>query len=82
MTEKEDADQDVISFLNITGSVHEWLQQGPFPTEPRSPLQPGVPDTSSPVPLQEERAGSNTMFVSDWLPPEPLKTQEFTGVPT
>lgn len=85
-----DADkEDMLSFLNITGSVNEWLQLEPMPMVKR-PDNEGNRATpvSSPededmnVASTSEADASNVMYISDWLPPEPLTTKEFTALPT
>ncbi|XP_059053475.1 RING finger protein 17 isoform X2 [Achroia grisella] len=82
---KESTD-DMLSFLNITGSVREWLQLEPLPSKPLISKRESESCPSSPVDCEEseqaELGVSNTMFISDWLPPEPLQNKEFTGVPT
>ncbi|KAF9799905.1 hypothetical protein SFRURICE_013642, partial [Spodoptera frugiperda] len=85
--------QDMLSFLNITGSVNEWLLLEPMPMKP---LEKEKVDsrskTNSPTPSQEDEdnysgtkedpSPSNVMYITDWLPPEPLNCREFTALPT
>lgn len=83
----------MLSFLNITGSVNEWLLLEPMPMKP---LEKEKVDsrskTNSPTPSQEDEdnysstkedpSPSNVMYITDWLPPEPLNCREFTALPT
>ncbi|CAH0752000.1 unnamed protein product [Diatraea saccharalis] len=91
-TEPVSTDSEMLSFLNITGSVREWLQLEPLPVNPlisKSTKSDSESNTPSPD-YYEESSGkiedilplSNTVFISDWLPPEPLQSKEFTGMPT
>ncbi|KAM3967121.1 tudor domain-containing protein qin [Aphomia sociella] len=81
---------DMVSFLNINGSINEWLQLEPLPKKPFIIKSEHESGQSSPVDFEEteqpeEQASSsksNTIFVSDWLPPEPFQNKEFTGEPT
>ncbi|XP_022825812.1 RING finger protein 17 [Spodoptera litura] len=85
--------QDMLSFLNITGSVNEWLLLEPLPMIPleKEKVDSGS-KTNSPSPSQENEdnyydtkenpSPSNVMYVTDWLPPEPLNCTEFTALPT
>lgn len=78
----------MLSFLNVTGSIHDWLQLEPMPTKPLPKFFPESPTTST-TPIENEDGtdglepeASNVMFISDWLPPEPFPSIEFTGMPT
>ncbi|KAH9628576.1 hypothetical protein HF086_010310 [Spodoptera exigua] len=85
--------EDMLSFLNITGSVNEWLLLEPMPMVPlkKEKLDIGS-NTNSPSPSQEgedikyiakeDPSPSNVMYITDWLPPEPLNSREFTALPT
>ncbi|CAH1635655.1 unnamed protein product [Spodoptera littoralis] len=85
--------QDMLSFLNITGSVNEWLLLEPLPMIPfeKEKVDSGS-KTNSPSPSEENEddyyvakenpSPSNVMYVTDWLPPEPLNCREFTALPT
>lgn len=76
----------MLSFLNVTGSIHDWLQLEPMPTKPLPKLDsPTRLYTSSDQDDQdelEELESSTVMFISDWLPPEPFENKEFTAMPT
>lgn len=46
-------------------------------------------NTPSPVDCDDKNAhseeatdNSNTVYITDWLPPEPFQCKEFTGMPT
>ncbi|CAH0584434.1 unnamed protein product [Chrysodeixis includens] len=94
--EKKDEDlSDTLSFLNITGSVNDWLQLDPIPMVPLKTLMEDKADDDigriTPVSIKEgeENAGakerteqSNVMYITDWLPPEPLSNKEFKALPT
>lgn len=85
---------DMLSFLNITGSVNEWLQLDPLPTVPMKVVKadedmnvnsPSVfleGQDNSPMPVEESPESSNVLYITDWLPPEPLPCKEFTALPT
>ncbi|XP_045767145.1 RING finger protein 17 [Maniola jurtina] len=79
-------DDNMLSFLNITGSVQDWLQIEPMPMKPltvKPEAESNNSQSSSPVPMdKEEPHSSNTIFISDWLPPEPFPCKEFTAMPT
>ncbi|XP_026759540.2 RING finger protein 17 [Galleria mellonella] len=83
-----ESNDDMLSFLNITGSVREWLQLEPLPSQSVTNKPESDSCPSSPVDFEESRetedqpSSSNTVFISDWLPPEPLQNKEFTAVPT
>nr|XP_034828420.1 RING finger protein 17 [Maniola hyperantus] len=79
-------DDNMLSFLNIKGSVRDWLQIEPMPMKPLT-IKPAAEtnnsQSSSPVPLdKEEPHSSDTIFISDWLPAEPLPSNEFIAMPT
>ncbi|XP_023934917.1 RING finger protein 17 [Bicyclus anynana] len=84
------AGDDVLSFLNITGSIHDWLQIEPMPMKPLSvDAEPETNNSQSvsqstceDVEKQEQPNSSNTVYITDWLPPKPLECQEFTATPT
>lgn len=85
VTESLISDPERLSFLNVTGSVSEWLQLR------SSPVKPLVNESGSPAPPEElaeqedtetDLDKSNTMFVTDWLPPEPLRCIELPAIPT
>ncbi|CAB3235551.1 unnamed protein product [Arctia plantaginis] len=90
--ENTETDRDgILSFLNITGSVNEWLQLDPLPIEPITKKSENENIRASPSSSLESDDNyhkpqnvdiSNVMYVSDWLPPEPVTTKEFTGIPT
>ncbi|XP_075975850.1 tudor domain-containing protein qin isoform X2 [Anticarsia gemmatalis] len=91
-TEGESDDNNMLSFLNITGSVNEWLQLEPVPMAPvdkridtgsnRDTPSPIAEDEDTPRPKADKGGSSNVMYISDWLPPEPLPVKEFSGIPT
>lgn len=64
-------DDDTLSFLNVTGSVRDWLQLDQVPTKLET-----IEGSS------DANEISNVMYITDWLPPEPFQCTEFTGVPT
>lgn len=83
----------MLSFLqNVTGSITEWLQLEPLPTIPKVTKGSLESKSKSPSPVQSEddmnaqsedaTDNSNTIYISDWLPPEPFHCKEFTGMPT
>lgn len=82
----------MISFLqNVTGSITEWLQLEPVPTELNANIKSSNCISKTPSPVQcedtnpeseETTYNSNTIYISDWLPPEPFHCKEFTGMPT
>ncbi|XP_028170553.1 uncharacterized protein LOC114360174 [Ostrinia furnacalis] len=84
------SDDEMLSFLNITGSVNEWLQLESMPIKPLlKDDSESVSDTPSPNVLDEVTDEMNeflknadTVFISDWLPAEKLPNKEFTGMPT
>ncbi|XP_045496317.1 RING finger protein 17 [Colias croceus] len=85
--ESTDQRDDTLSFLNDTGSVKDFLQLDPitskspnksFSSGANSPIQDEEEDQSN----EEKPDASNTVFISDWLPPEPLQNKEFTAMPT
>ncbi|CAH0399146.1 unnamed protein product [Chilo suppressalis] len=87
-TEQNTTDSETLSFLNITGCVREWLQLEPLPTKPLMNKSDSE-SINSPIDYEESSEKpdnflqpSNTVFISDWLPPEPLQNKEFTGMPT
>ncbi|KAL4711424.1 hypothetical protein ACJJTC_016178 [Scirpophaga incertulas] len=76
-------DDEMLSFLNITGSVNDWLQLDSVAIKP--PVC--VSDTESTSSHQEackdsELKAPEIEIISDWLPPEPLSNMEFIGMPT
>ncbi|XP_038218492.1 tudor domain-containing protein 1 [Zerene cesonia] len=79
--DKRDA---TLSFLNDTGSVNDFLQLEPITAK----ISNKSFSSSANSPIQEEESNedkpdaANTVFVSDWLPPEPLQSKEFTAMPT
>ncbi|XP_041968459.1 RING finger protein 17 isoform X2 [Aricia agestis] len=83
----EGTNEETISFLNLTGSLEDWLQIEPMPFRPlkaESDKASGT-DSSTPTELDSNKdysQDSNTIFISDWLPAEPLPNEEFYGVPT
>ncbi|XP_050349474.1 RING finger protein 17 [Nymphalis io] len=85
-TSKNTAD-DMLSFLNITGSVHDWLQIEPMPLKPLQINPESDSNSSTPIDddalnTEADNHNSNTVFISDWLPPEPLPSNEITAMPT
>ncbi|CAG4982280.1 unnamed protein product [Parnassius apollo] len=84
-----EAGENVLSFLNMTGSVQEWLQLEPMPTKPFVFKSDSESHSNRSTPLEFESTSKSdtdnkqeTIFISDWLPPETLQNKEFTGVPT
>ncbi|XP_049870616.1 tudor domain-containing protein 1 [Pectinophora gossypiella] len=84
----EGTKNDMLSFLkNVTGSVDEWLQLEPVPMKPVSKSDTPT-NSSSPMDEEDENTPneladvSDTVFITDWLPPEPLPCKEFTAMPT
>lgn len=84
-------DEEILKFLNITGSVREWLQLEPMPTKPLltksesesvsgSPLAVECEDSNEPDMIHFQNR--NSIFVSEWLPVERFRTDEFTAVAT
>nr|XP_021195097.2 RING finger protein 17 [Helicoverpa armigera] len=83
---------DTLSFLNITGSVNEWLQLEPVPMVSLKTIKTddeANEGSSSPFLEGEDSDGvakpgqsSNILYITDWLPPEPLPYKEFTALPT
>lgn len=79
-----------LSFLNVTGSVREWLQLEPMPTRPLlTKIDTESASGSSTVVECEDLTEPNTIdfktnsiFVSEWLPAEPFQTNEFTALAT
>ncbi|XP_053605212.1 tudor domain-containing protein 1 isoform X2 [Plodia interpunctella] len=76
---------DMLSFLNVKGSVTEWLQLEPLPQKPDANQCEVSNESSSPE--CEEIAPScsnnpNTMFITDWQPAEPLQCTEFAAIPS
>ncbi|CAH0583027.1 unnamed protein product [Chrysodeixis includens] len=94
--DKLDELDNTLSFLNIKGSVNEWLQLEPIPMVPLKSVAKETPEgtgsSNSPVPDEERDDGKSrtsessessiAMYVTDWLPPEPLTCKEFTAIPT
>ncbi|KAJ8718994.1 hypothetical protein PYW07_016550 [Mythimna separata] len=90
--------ENTLSFLNITGSVNEWLQLDPMPMAPLKAPEVDDEDIDSNSPSSfvegednEEKKdsmssqgpeSSNVLYITDWLPPEPLPCKEFTALPT
>lgn len=79
-------DDDMISFLTMTGSVHEWLKLEPAvakaiqPTKtPDSKLSDSTDDDDDTLTNQ---VVNKSLHISDWLPPEQLPGVEFTAMPT
>lgn len=78
----------MLSFLNVKGSVEEWLQLEPMPTKPLciDPSDNERSNASSPqceINFADDKANkANTVFISNWMPPEPPQNKEFVGVPT
>ncbi|KAJ0177771.1 hypothetical protein K1T71_006644 [Dendrolimus kikuchii] len=64
-------DDDTLSFLNMTGTVRDWLQLDPIPTK-----------TDITASGDSNESSSNVMYITDWLPPEPFQYIEFTAMPT
>ncbi|CAK1544012.1 unnamed protein product [Leptosia nina] len=77
-------DCDNLSFLNLAGSVQDWLHLEPLPTKPLvlnpEPSSSPVEDVDSNI--DSVLSGSKTELISDWLPPEPFQSKEFLGMPT
>ncbi|KAJ8724466.1 hypothetical protein PYW08_015940 [Mythimna loreyi] len=85
---------NTLSFLNITGSVNEWLQLDPLPMVPlkKAPKVDDDINANSPSPLfegednnpmsSENPESTNVLYITDWLPPETLPCKEFTALPT
>lgn len=84
---------ETLSFLNITGSVNDWLQLDPMPMVPLKSLIENKSDDNNdritPVSISDgeeitraKQESSNVMYITDWLPPEPLPCKEFTALPT
>nr|XP_032515643.1 RING finger protein 17 isoform X1 [Danaus plexippus plexippus]XP_032515645.1 RING finger protein 17 isoform X2 [Danaus plexippus plexippus] len=79
---------DMLSFLNITGSVRDWLQIEPMPLKPLKikSCSDEASNNSTQGENQSEKfenvSNSNTVFISEWLPPEPLPANEFKAMPT
>ncbi|CAF4821811.1 unnamed protein product [Pieris macdunnoughi] len=74
-----------LTFLNLTGSIRDWLQLEPVPTKSSKVDPPQT--TQEMTDIQEADAAlasSDTVFevISDWLPPEPFKKKEIRVVPT
>ncbi|XP_047531569.1 RING finger protein 17 isoform X2 [Vanessa atalanta] len=79
--------EDVLSFLNITGSVRDWIQIEPMPLKPlkinpESDSNSSTPIDNDALKMEMDNNNSNTVFISDWLPPEPLPSNEITAMPT
>ncbi|CAG9579818.1 unnamed protein product [Danaus chrysippus] len=79
---------DMLSFLNIAGSVRDWLQVEPMPLKPLK-IKSDSDEASNNSTQRENQTekcedgpSSNTVFISEWLPPEPLPANEFTAMPT
>ncbi|XP_073952292.1 RING finger protein 17-like isoform X2 [Choristoneura fumiferana] len=66
-----------MSFLNLT-SGSDWLQVPPMRD---TQVSPGASSSSSTLAGYNINS-ENTLFISDWLPAEPLKCTAFTGMPT
>lgn len=81
----ENTVDDMLSFLNITGSLQDWLQIEPMPLKPLK-LASDSDSNSTLNDIETQRVddtnNSNTVFITDWLPPEPLTSNEFTAMPT
>ncbi|XP_013173923.1 PREDICTED: uncharacterized protein LOC106122488 isoform X1 [Papilio xuthus] len=81
------SDDNMLSFLNVKGSIEEWLQLEPMPTKPLI-VQSNSDRSNSSSPeceinFSDDKAKkANTVFISDWMPPEPPPNKEFIGVPT
>lgn len=87
---------DTLSFLNIKGSINEWLQLEPMPMVPLKSIikenSEGESSANTSMSVREsddskDRStespeSSNVMYITDWLPPEPLTCKEFTALPT
>ncbi|XP_013139457.1 PREDICTED: uncharacterized protein LOC106104065 [Papilio polytes] len=86
--DKDKSDDNMLSFLNVKGSVEEWLQLEPMPTKPLciDPSDNERSNASSPeceINFADDKANkANTVFISNWMPPEPPQNKEFVGVPT
>ncbi|XP_072929220.1 RING finger protein 17 isoform X2 [Epargyreus clarus] len=90
----ENADENMLSFLNMTGSVDEWLLLEQLPRKPLNETKytksDSEPNSHPSTPVDHDLEGksedtekdTNTVFISDWLPPEPLPSNEFVGMPT
>lgn len=78
--ENVEGNDEMLSFLNVTGSVQEWLLLEPIP-EKRSPDKESSRMTTSEQD-SDENGSHDVVLISDWLPPEPFQTKEFTGMPT
>ncbi|GBP05518.1 RING finger protein 17 [Eumeta japonica] len=107
-TEQDRDSDDMISFLNVTGSITEWLQIETFIDESSFGLpttvsgNSSISSSNSPNKNNQNFALGNTTLqtdeqkssatknsttiksqkILDWLPPEDLTRNEFTGVPT
>ncbi|CAH2040488.1 unnamed protein product, partial [Iphiclides podalirius] len=90
----DNASGNMLSFLNVTGSVEEWLQLEPLPTKPLILKSDSESNSNASTPVnctfntgndektQTTKDEIETIFISDWMPPEPFQNEEFMGVPT
>lgn len=82
--------EETLSFLNVTGSVRDWLQLEPMPTLPLlTKMEPQSASGSSTAVECDDSTEpetvdfqTNSIFVSEWLPPEPFQCNEFTALAT
>lgn len=77
---------EILAIFNISGTVREWLQLEPQESfsEPKKSAECRS-ETSTPIDQDDNVTVSNSskvVFISDWLPPEPLPSHEFTAMPT
>ncbi|CAH2085525.1 unnamed protein product [Euphydryas editha] len=82
----QNSGEDTLSFLNMSGSVRDWLQIEPIPLKPLKINPDSESNSSTPVDIdvktETDHPNQNTVFISDWLPPEPLSSNEITAMPT
>lgn len=82
-------EEETLSFLNVTGSVREWLQLEPMPTRPlltKTETESGSGSSTAvggedSTEIIDFKTPSN-IFVSEWLPPETFRSNEFTASAT
>ncbi|XP_068623194.1 RING finger protein 17 [Battus philenor] len=81
------ANENVAWLENLSDTVEDWPQleskQTKSPTYNSDVKSQQSSTTSSECELNYNNDNkTTTVFISDWLPPEPLQCQEFIGVPT
>ncbi|XP_050667048.1 RING finger protein 17 isoform X2 [Leptidea sinapis] len=84
-TDTEKTGDNALAFLNMAGSVNDWLQIESLPSKPFQAIQDMAHSSNRTTPDPGEPGTSNTPnveLISDWKQADDLKSNEFTAIPT